>query len=170
MVDKDARYYYDYILTTFFGCGYFPKAPGTFASVVAAVPIIFLPDSVRPLVLIISSIILFIVSIPSVRRIEAIAGDDSPIIVIDEVIGVLVLFSSPLITINIWTLLIGVIIFRFFDIFKPWIIGRINAERGALYVILDDVVAGVFAAVVLHFVVATLELVFMVSFIKNIFI
>jgi phosphatidylglycerophosphatase A len=85
-----------YLITTFFGSGYFPKFPGTFASVVALFPMILVNTNFHYLFFPIL-IIVAIISIPFIKKVEQEKGNDSPIIVIDEVIGVWLIFCSPII-------------------------------------------------------------------------
>ena len=141
----------EYLITTFFGCGYFPIASGTFASLVALIPLLFVNAEFHYLFFPIS-VILTIVSIPLIKKVEKEIGDDPNIIVIDEVIGVWLIFSSPIIYFNWINVLIGIALFRFFDIIKPGIISKINNKRGAVYVLLDDIVAALFTSAILHLV------------------
>ncbi len=75
----------EYLITTFFGSGYFPVASGTFASLVALLPLLLVDNDFHYLFFLIS-IIIAIVSIPLIKKVEREKGNDSPIIVIDEVI------------------------------------------------------------------------------------
>lgn len=142
----------EYVITTFFGAGYFPKIPGTFASIVAFLPIIFIPDDYRFLILFSAVIITFIVSLPLIKKVELEKGHDSSIIVIDEVIGVWLVFCSPFIPITGLSFILGMGLFRLFDILKPSLIGRANDRDGAFYVMLDDILAGVVSSVLLHLI------------------
>ena len=71
--------------------------------------------------------------------------------VIDEVAGmwVSVLFLPQ----NLWLLIAGFILFRFFDIVKPLYIRRMEAFKGGWGVMLDDVLAGVYANIILQVIV-----------------
>lgn len=140
----------NYILPTLFGAGYFPKAPGTFASVVAFVPILFMTDDVRSYLLTALCLVSFVVSLPMIRKIEAERGNDASIIVIDEAVGVWLIFSSPFIHINVLNAIVGIGLFRAFDILKPGVISRINARSGAVFVMLDDVAAAIISSILLH--------------------
>lgn len=142
----------EYLVTTFFGSGYFPIASGTFASVIALVPLLLVDADFHYLFFPIS-IIVAIISVPFITKVEKLKGNDSPIIVIDEVIGVWLIFCSPIIIFNWINIILGIVLFRFFDIVKPWIISKINSKQGAIYVLLDDVVAAFFTSIILHTII-----------------
>ncbi len=138
-----------YGIVSLFGIGFIPFAPGTFGSVVA-LSVLLLPDSIRfPAILgiLIAAIAL---AFPLIKEVERSAGPDPGFIVIDEAIGVWLLFLSPYIPMNLTWIIIGFCLFRLFDIIKPFPINRINAKKGALYVIADDVVAAILASIILH--------------------
>lgn len=82
------------------------------------------------------------------QRVETAWGKDSYRVVIDEVAGVWVgLLGVPLTGPR---LLLGLLLFRFFDIAKPLGIRRLEALPGGFGVMLDDVLAGVYTALLLH--------------------
>ena len=140
-----------YLITTFFGCGYFPIAPGTFASIVALIPLLLVDTNFHYLFFPIS-IIIAIISVPLIKKVEQEKGNDSSIIVIDEIIGVWLIFCSPIIIFNWINVILGVALFRFFDVLKPWIINKINSKKGEIYVLLDDIVAAFFTSIILHII------------------
>jgi phosphatidylglycerophosphatase A len=140
-----------YLITTFFGSGYFPIASGTFASIVALIPLLLIDTDFHYLFFPIS-IIIAIISIPLIKKIEYEKGNDNSIIVIDEVIGIWLIFCSPIIYFNWINVIIGVVLFRFFDIVKPCIINKINSKQGPIYVLLDDIIAAFFTSIILHII------------------
>lgn len=82
------------------------------------------------------------------QRVEPAWGKDSYRVVIDEVAGVWVgLLGVPLTGPR---LLVGLVLFRFFDIVKPLYIRRMEKLPGGYGVMLDDVLAGVYTALLLH--------------------
>lgn len=82
------------------------------------------------------------------QRVEPAWGKDSYRVVIDEVAGVWVgLLGVPL---SGPRLLVGLLLFRFFDIVKPLFIRRMEQLPGGYGVMLDDVLAGVYTALLLH--------------------
>jgi phosphatidylglycerophosphatase A len=131
-----------------FGAGLFPKAPGTAGTLLAVVPAWLIAGwSLQAKVAFISALFIFGVWIcgESARRLQS---HDHPAIVWDEVVGYLatclMLPAEPL-----W-LLLAFVLFRFFDIVKPWPIRDLDHRlHGGIGIMLDDIVAAAFAAVCL---------------------
>ena len=135
-------------LATWFRVGCLPYMPGTWGSL-AALPLWWLLQPLGPLHYGLAVLLLGIGSIYLSGRAESILQQaDSPIIVIDEVVGQLIaLAGCPL---NVYAVGLAVIFFRVFDIFKPFPIGLINDRwRGGLGIVMDDVVAGIYAGLIL---------------------
>ena len=129
---------------TLFCTGYIPFAPGTFASALAAVPIYFFPGLFTNLYFVALCVILGTVSINGERY----EGKDPGHIVIDEFAGMCVTIAGhkdPSLT----TVIIGFVLFRIFDIVKPFPISRMERLPGGYGVMADDVLAGVFANILL---------------------
>ena len=137
---------YHLMISTFFGIGYSPLAPGTFASF-SAVLILLFPIS-KTFLLIISCIALLI-SIPSIRYTEKKYGDDSSLIVIDEVIGMWLILSLPIISHTPYSILLAIVLFRIFDVFKPFPINLINKKKGPFWVLADDILAALFTVILM---------------------
>jgi phosphatidylglycerophosphatase A len=131
-----------------FGAGLFPKAPGTAGTLLAVVPAWLIAGwSLQAKVAFISALFIFGVWVcgESARRLQS---HDHPAIVWDEVVGYLatclMLPAEPL-----W-LLLAFVLFRFFDIVKPWPIRDLDHRlHGGIGIMLDDIVAAAFAAVCL---------------------
>lgn len=82
------------------------------------------------------------------QRVEAEWGKDSSRVVIDEVAGMwMTLLLVPLTTPR---LLVGLALFRFFDIVKPLYIRRMEQLPGSVGVMMDDVLAGIYANALLR--------------------
>lgn len=142
------------IISTWFLFGTFKKAPGTIGSL-ATLPLLpfVLPNSIIGIAIIFTLFLLSFWSITNYVRYYKITGDPSEV-VIDEVIGQLLTTFLTFITlennVNIkyhFSLYFACFVFfRFFDIAKVWPISFIDKElKGALGIILDDVLAAVFA-------------------------
>jgi phosphatidylglycerophosphatase A len=118
--------------------GYLPVAPGTWGSLLASSIICLYPRVVNPLI-----ILLFgFAAVVTAER--ARGGEEDPgYIVIDEFVGVLVTMAFHLAT--ICTVVAGFILFRAFDILKPYPIRRLERLPGGWGIVADDVLAGVFA-------------------------
>ena len=136
-------------LATGFFIGTVPFAPGTFGSIVG-LPIVFLLSRLD-LLLSISFILLFIffaVGIASAA--EKILNQQDPAkIVIDEMAGLMVTFTG--LPFNLTTAIAGFIIFRAFDILKPFPIQALERKlAGGTGVVFDDVLAGIYANLILR--------------------
>jgi phosphatidylglycerophosphatase A len=134
-----------------FGSGLSPRAPGTLGSFVAlplAWLMLSLPLGWRAIVVIVAVALGVYLCGESARRIGV---HDHPGIVWDEMTAVMLL-TLLLPTGWLW-LLAAVFVFRVFDIVKPWPIRDLDHRlRGGLGIMLDDLVAAVFAAVVLRLI------------------
>ena len=137
-----------HLLAFGFGAGLSPKAPGTFGTLVA-VPIVLATMWVGPLTHLLFACVASIVGVyicgESARRLGV---HDHPGIVWDEISGFAVtMLAAPA---HWYWVLCGFVLFRFFDIVKPWPIREVDHSLGGgLGIMLDDIIAGVFAALVL---------------------
>ena len=145
------------IIATAGGAGYFPVAPGT-AGAVVGVLIFWLmhqiyfsvyEDPQVFLLLFIGMILLFLyLGVIATDHLEKEWGKDPSKVVMDEVIGVwIALLFVPVTWVN---LLLAFALFRLFDIWKPLFIRKLEAIKGGWGVMLDDVLAGVYANIVLQ--------------------
>lgn len=144
-------------IVTFFGVGYFPKAPGTAGAFVAT--LVFVGIQLLNVNLTLDfwqlQLLFGILTIGttisgnySINKLENALPHDASIIVIDEVIGVwIALLLIPFSWLN-YTL--AFILFRVFDIFKPFLIKRIDKLKSNWSIMLDDIVAGIYANIVLQ--------------------
>jgi len=136
-------------IASWFGCGFLPWAPGTWGSLVA-LPlawIIFVCGGRWALLL--AAIILFFIGWMAADR--AARGDSDPDpgwIVVDEVVGQWVtLLILPLSVAGYAT---GLILFRLFDIWKPWPVRWIERRCGGGFgIMIDDVGAALYAIIVI---------------------
>lgn len=130
-------------LSTWFGTGLLPVAPGTFGTL-GAVPLVFGLTCLGtvPGVFIIAMVVA--VAIWASDRSEKLLGNNDPSeVVIDEVAGfLLTMFLLPL---SWFTFGLGFVLFRIFDIFKPYPIKQAETLRGGLGIVMDDLVAGIYA-------------------------
>ena len=143
------------LIATWFGSGYLPKAPGTWGSL-AALPFawVILTFSPGALPLLAASFVLLAVGVwASARHSATLGTHDAGEIVVDEVVGQwIVLAIAPFSPLG-W--LVAFLLFRFFDVVKPWPISWIDARvSGGWGIMLDDVVAGLFAALSVWLIVA----------------
>jgi phosphatidylglycerophosphatase A len=134
-----------------FGSGLAKKAPGTFGTL-AAIPLYWLFAQTN---LIVYSLLTIIVTVTGfwICDIAAKKLDEHDFggIVWDEIAGYLI--TMWLVPFTWQTMVLGFILFRFFDILKPWPIRWIDRQvHGGLGIMLDDVLAGVFAGGLLYWV------------------
>ncbi|MDH5445761.1 MAG: phosphatidylglycerophosphatase A [Gammaproteobacteria bacterium] len=134
-----------------FGSGYMPFAPGTFGTL-AAIPVFLLLSqfSISTYVLISLGMALLGIVLCSYTS-QALGVHDHSGIVWDEIVGYLItMFMVPATLMNI---AIGFALFRLFDIWKPWPIRQLDKNiHGGLGIMLDDVIAGIFAAIILQII------------------
>ena len=132
------------------GCiGRSPKAPGTVATVVAGIPAAYLLSLV-PQYAAFPILILFIsgASYVSDKAENNLGKHDPQEVVIDEVAGYMVTMIG--FTVTVKSLFLGLLLFRAFDIWKPWPVSLLHREiPGGLWIVLDDVAAGICAHVFL---------------------
>lgn len=136
-------------VATWFGSGLIKPAPGTWGTVGAlfmGVPLVYFTGATGLFVAFL--LLLFIGTWASDRFSEATATKDLSHIVIDEVVGLFIALMPALM--SIWSIAAAFLLFRFFDVLKPWPISYLekNIPKG-WGVMLDDVVAGIFAALVM---------------------
>ena len=137
------------LFSTFLGAGYFPFAPGTFASFEAALIYRFAGWKLAPLpyLAVLAAVFLAGVAASNVTA-KAMGEKDPRPVVIDEVVGQgLALFLAP---IGWGWIAAGFFLFRLFDVLKPGPIRWLERLPGGWGIMADDVLAGVFSALVLH--------------------
>ena len=132
------------------GVGYLPLAPGTFGSLVG-VGIFWLLVRVNPLVIVVAILAVTFAGIWAGSRIEQLSGRKDPgKVVVDEVAGQMISLF-PLTLFSHWStvaVIVSFILFRFFDIVKPYPARRFEALKGGMGIMCDDLVAGVYGAVI----------------------
>ncbi len=133
-----------------FGSGLAPKAPGTFGTL-AAVPLVVLLGLFTPLYVYLGVTLLVCVLgvyLCGVTARDMQVHDDSSI-VWDEIAGLLITMIA--VPISWQSVLVGFLLFRLFDIAKPWPIGFIDKRlHGGLGIMLDDIIAGLMALAGTH--------------------
>ena len=136
-------------LATWGGTGLMQPAPGTWGTL-GALPfgiILMITGGIPALLIAIA--IAFPLGLWASKHFERMVREkDSGMIVIDEVVGVWIAMIPAVLTPH--SIGIAFVLFRLFDIWKPWPISYLDKKiHGAMGVMLDDVLAGVFAAIVL---------------------
>lgn len=138
-----------YFLALGFGSGLVPRAPGTAGSL-CAIPIVWLMGQMEPVLYGAVCAACFLGGIwicESAGR--HLGAHDHPSIVWDEIVGMQI--ALILVPVTGFNLLAGFLLFRFFDIVKPWPVRWVDRRvHGGIGVMMDDVLAGAMAALVLY--------------------
>jgi phosphatidylglycerophosphatase A len=133
-------------LATWFGCGLVPIAPGT-AGTLGALPLYFAAASLGRGALGVTIVIVTSVGIWAASRVaHDLRQKDPQIVVIDEVAGMLVTML-PMSVVSFRAVAVGFVLFRLFDIIKPWPVQNLEKLPGGWGIVLDDVAAGFMGAV-----------------------
>ncbi len=141
------------LISTCLGIGYTPKGGGTVAAVVCCIAWYFAwaggNDHFWAQVLTVG--VIFIIGVYSSGKMEVFWGKDSYRVVIDEVAGMgLTLLFVP---VRWQYVAVGLVLFRFFDIAKPLGIRKMEQISGGWGVMMDDMLAGLYANLLLQIVV-----------------
>jgi len=141
------------LVATFFGAGRLKPGPGTWGSLATvilwALASSQIPVTDRTSATIIAAAAVTLIGIPAATRVARSSRlKDPQFVVIDEVAGQLVaLIAVPL----AWkSFLAGFILFRVFDIWKPFPIRRLEQLPEGTGIVVDDLGAGVYALIVMH--------------------
>lgn len=137
-----------HILATWFGCGLAPVAPGTVGTI-GALPLWLLVRGGGPVAVLAAAVVLLFVGVWAggvVARTSRV--HDPQHVVIDEVAGVFVaLAAAPT---GMRGALAAVVLFRLFDMTKPFPARRAERLPGGWGIMMDDIVAGVQAAIIVR--------------------
>lgn len=141
------------VIATFFGIGFSPIAPGTAGSLATCIIFYFSFLNSSLLLKIILFILLMPLSIITSYGAELYFGrEDAGEIVIDEVVGMLIplIISGSLIDV-----ILSFVLFRIFDILKPYPVNLIDVKlKGGTGVVMDDVAAGIYSLICLGIIKA----------------
>src|SRR5712691_8020585 len=172
---KPARSLKDYLALAIATCGvgYLPLAPGTWGSLLAVgiyllvrISIASHPTDTSPIVsplgflageLIVIAIVTLLGIWAASRTERVLRVKDPGKVVVDEVAGQLIaLLPLPLTRIGPWPVLVMIafLLFRFFDIVKPYPARKVESLHGGLGIMADDLVAGAYAAIVVAVIMA----------------
>jgi phosphatidylglycerophosphatase A len=138
------------LIATFFGVGRIRIAPGTWTSLIVTISIYFIPPPALPFTLLaLVTGIVFIIGIPAARACEKhFQKKDPRQCVIDEVAGQMVCFWFLPHTIAYYGA--AFLLFRFFDILKPFPIKASEKIPHGIGIMLDDILAGFYALGILQ--------------------
>jgi len=138
------------------GSGLAPKAPGTFGTL-AAIPLVLLMPNYLPVY---CAIVLVLFAL-GVWLCDTCANNlgvhDHPAIVFDEWVGYLITMVA--VPRSLWFVALGFVLFRLFDVLKPWPIGMADKRvSGGFGIMVDDVIAGLFAAIAMQVIIVLLNM------------
>ena len=140
------------LLATWFGCGYFPVGPGTAGSLaaVAIAACLYILLGTGRLVLLFLTVVLLIPAVwASTQSARLLRKKDPGVVVIDEVLGQWVTLLGA--SVFSWkSLLAGFVLFRIFDIWKPWPVRKLERLPEGTGIVADDLAAGLFGALILY--------------------
>lgn len=151
---------YDIIIGTGFGAGFWPWGPGTAGAAVATLIwccyAYLMPSYATTLMVTAALVVVFtLLSIRPINRLEQSWGEDPSRVVVDEMVGVWITLLAVPSTKEWYYILAAFLLFRIMDILKPlgcrWLDKNIHGGWG---VMLDDILAGIYGAIVLFGIVA----------------
>ena len=129
--------------------GYAPVAPGTFGSAAGLLVYAAVRSSGSSLVEVAAIVILFMVGVWSGTEAEHHFGNVDPApVVLDEVVGMMI--TLAFLPVNWVGALVGFVVFRLFDVIKPWPAARFERLPGGLGVMADDGMAAVYGNLVMR--------------------
>jgi phosphatidylglycerophosphatase A len=134
------------VLATFFGAGHAPVAPGTVASALTVLLLWAVPFS-RPGLLVFLVAVTLAGAWAAHRAERLIGGKDPGAIVIDEVAGMTLTVAPFALTPTV--LAVGFVLFRIFDVTKPFPARGSQRLTGGIGVMVDDLIAGLYALLVI---------------------
>ena len=134
------------LLSTGFYTGYTPLAPGTAGSLLG-LGLVWAMSGLPLSLYVLFTLVLFVLGVWVSSRAEPLFGHDGPRIVIDEVVGVLIVFAG--VHLDVITVIAGFVLFRVLDIWKPYPCDRMQRLPGGLGVMMDDGVAAVYTRLLL---------------------
>ncbi len=136
-------------VATWFGCGLMQPAPGTWGTLGGLPIALILLATGGKTGLAIGIVFITLIGLWAARKFEVMTGThDNSMIVVDEVAGICITLLTS--TLSPLSIIVGFLLFRFFDILKPWPISYLDKNIGGAWgVMADDLLAGIFAAICL---------------------
>ena len=139
------------LIATVGGIGYVGKGGGTLAAIAVCIIYLITPAGyLTDIRQIFFTLIIIILGIWSGNAVDSIWGKDSSKVVIDEFAGMMItLLFTPL---SFTSIIIGLLLFRFFDIAKPLYIKKLENLPKGWGVMADDVLAGIYSLIILRLI------------------
>ena len=148
---------FNIIFLTFLNIGKIKHAPGTFASLAACALFFLLLNFLNYNVIFLITLSLLFYSFVAINNsFNEFEKEDPQEIVIDEVVGqMLTLLAIPIYETlyplpNIYYFVVAFLFFRLFDVWKPYPISYVDSDvKGALGIMLDDIIAGIYSIIII---------------------
>jgi len=140
------------VLATWFGCGYFPVGPGTAGSLAAVLIAVAAHQYLGAgrVTFLLATLVMLAPAIWSATRTARLQNREDPgVVVIDEVLGVWVTLLGAA-ALNWKSFTAAFVLFRIFDIWKPWPVRPFEDLPEGTGIVADDLAAGVYAAIMLY--------------------
>lgn len=140
------------MIATTFGVGYLPLCPGTWSAIFAV--LIWLPlyiwasPSVTFIATLAGAVFFSVAGIWASNVAERYWGTDPVVACVDETAGQLVALLPVLPFSPWWQILLSLVLFRFFDIAKPFGIRSLERLPGGLGMMADDILSGIYAGII----------------------
>ncbi len=149
------------LIGSVFNIGFLPNAPGTWGSLFALIPIYFIGVFLPPYAMLLFAILCTVLTLWVAEDCEKTWGGDPSPLVMDEFAGqsmafVWIPFQTNF-SYNIVLIMIGFFFFRFFDIKKPLGVDRLQNISGGLGIVVDDLLAGLYAFICLKIIVILIQ-------------
>jgi phosphatidylglycerophosphatase A len=140
------------VISSFFGIGFFPVAPGTLASLITVLIYKYVLYQLEWPFLLVLFVFIYLLGVTASSKYVSLTGKHDPgEVVIDEVLGQLVaLFLLK----PSWILVLSAFfLFRFFDIIKPLFIKKAEKFSKGWGIMLDDIIAGMYTSIILNIII-----------------
>jgi phosphatidylglycerophosphatase A len=134
------------------GAGYFPRGPGTagsLAAILIAVVVHSIANAGRLALLVLIVVLIGPAIWAATRTARSVNRKDPAMVVIDEVLGQWVTLLGAVV-LNWKSFLAGFLLFRIFDIWKPWPVRNLEALPEGTGIVMDDIGAGLYGALILY--------------------
>lgn len=149
------KHIFHIVIATGFGSGFSPFAPGTVGAALATLMWYILSMFLSSPFFLYATILLIVVfsvlGVLSTNVLEPVWGKDPSCIVVDEMVGVWIALLA-VIPVDWRYMLLAFVLFRLFDIFKPFGIRKLEKIEGGIGVMMDDILAGIYTCMLIFIV------------------
>lgn len=142
------------LLATSFGVGFLPVAPGTWGALMAIalwIPLYLWSSPATTVIITVCAALLYFIAGTWASNIaEKFWGKDPVVACADETVGQWIALIPITHLCPWWEIIIAFVLFRFFDIYKPLGIRKLERIPGGLGMMADDILAGIYSAVLIY--------------------